>query len=144
MPSLVGFPGGTSGKEQTCQCRRLKRCRFDSRVGKIPWRRKWQPTTVFLPEKSHGQKSLGECSPQICRVRHDWSDLALSHTPSLVGTENTVFFTVWGLTEHRGHLVLLTIKQYLLTANPLKTKKWFGTGIVLGAWVFRVMCAQSH
>ena len=52
------FPGGASGKEPTCQCRRQKRCRFNSWVGKIPWRRKWQPTPVFLPEKSDGQRSL--------------------------------------------------------------------------------------
>ena len=39
------FPGGTSGKESTCQCRR---CRFNLWVGKISWRRKWQPTPVFL------------------------------------------------------------------------------------------------
>ena len=31
--------------------------------GKIPWRRKWQPTPVFLPEESHGQRSLGGYSP---------------------------------------------------------------------------------
>jgi len=31
---------------------------FNSSVGKIPWRRKWQPTPVFLPRESHGQKSL--------------------------------------------------------------------------------------
>ena len=40
-------PGGTSGKESPCQC---KRCRFDPWVGKTPWRRKWQPPLVFLPE----------------------------------------------------------------------------------------------
>ena len=34
-----GFPGGASGKEPVCQCRRHKRCRFNSWVGKIPWRR---------------------------------------------------------------------------------------------------------
>ena len=46
------------GKEPTCQCRRHKRHRFDPWVGKIPWRRKWHPTSVFLPGKSHGQRSL--------------------------------------------------------------------------------------
>ena len=46
----MGFPGGTSDKELTCQCRRHKRCRFDPWVGKIPWRRAWQPTPVFLPD----------------------------------------------------------------------------------------------
>ena len=35
-----------------------KRCKFDPWVRKIPWRRKWQPTPVFLPGKSHGQRSL--------------------------------------------------------------------------------------
>ena len=55
---LEGFPGGTSGKEPTCQCRRFKRREFDPWVGKLPWRREWQPTPVFLPGESHGQKSL--------------------------------------------------------------------------------------
>ena len=45
----LGFPVGTSGEEPTCQCRRCKRRRFDPWVGKIPWRRAWQPTPVFLP-----------------------------------------------------------------------------------------------
>ena len=45
-------------KESTCQCWRLRRFEFDPWVRKIPWRRKWQPTPVFLSEKSHGQTSL--------------------------------------------------------------------------------------
>ena len=45
------------------------RYRFDSWVGKIPWRRAWsgQPTPVFLPGKSHGQRSLEGYRPQGCR-----------------------------------------------------------------------------
>ena len=54
----MGFPGGASGKEPTCQCRRHKRCRFDPWVRKIPWMRAWQPTPVFLPEESLGQRNL--------------------------------------------------------------------------------------
>ena len=53
-----GFPGGTGGKEPTCQCRRLKRHRFDPWIEKIPWRRAWQSTPVSLPGKYHEQKSL--------------------------------------------------------------------------------------
>ena len=49
---LLGFPSGTSGKEPNYQCRRCKRCVFDPWVGKIPWRRAWQPTPVFLPGES--------------------------------------------------------------------------------------------
>ena len=42
------------GKESACHCKRRKRCRFDPWVGKILWRRAWQPITVFLPGKYHG------------------------------------------------------------------------------------------
>ena len=54
------FPGGSDGKSICLQCRRPG---FDPWVGKIPWRRKWQPTPVLLPGKSHGQRSLAGCSP---------------------------------------------------------------------------------
>ena len=60
----MGFPGGTSGKELTCQCRRCKRCGVDPWVGKIPWRRAWHSTPVFLPGKPHGQRILVGYSPQ--------------------------------------------------------------------------------
>ena len=52
------FPGGASGKESSCKCRRYKRRGFHPCVRKIPWRRKWHPTPVFLPGKFHGQRSL--------------------------------------------------------------------------------------
>ena len=54
----MGSPGGTSGKEPACQCRTCKRHGFDPWVRKIPWRRAWQPTPVFLPKESHGLRSL--------------------------------------------------------------------------------------
>ena len=47
-----------SGKEFAWQCRRHRRCRFDPCTRKIPWRRKWQLTPVFLPGKLHGQRIL--------------------------------------------------------------------------------------
>ena len=59
----MGFPRWLSGKETTCQCRRCKRSGFYPWVGKISWSRKWQPTSVLLPGKSHGRRSLGGCSP---------------------------------------------------------------------------------
>ena len=52
---LKGFPGGSVVKKSACQCRR---CVFNPWVGKILWRRIWQPTPVFLPGKSHRQRSL--------------------------------------------------------------------------------------
>ena len=59
----MGFPGGSS----TCQRRRWRRHGFSPWVGKIPWRRKWQPTPVFLSGKSHGQRSLVGYSPWGCQ-----------------------------------------------------------------------------
>ena len=60
----MGFPGGVHGEEPACQCRDAKRRVFDPWVGKIPWRRKWQPTPVFFPGESHGQRSLVGYSPR--------------------------------------------------------------------------------
>ena len=64
---IHGLPWWFSGKE-------WRRLRFDPWVRKMPWRRAWQPTPVFVPGESHGQRSL-----QGHRVKHDWSDLARIH-----------------------------------------------------------------
>ena len=63
---LGGFPDGVSGKEPVCQWRRHKTREFDPWLGKIPWRRAQQPTPVFLPGDSHGQRSLEGYSLQGC------------------------------------------------------------------------------
>ena len=51
----------------------LRRCGFDSWVGKIPWRMEWQLTPVFLLGESHGQRTMAGYSPWGCWVRHDWT-----------------------------------------------------------------------
>ena len=61
--TCVGFSGGANDKEAICQCRWCKRLRFYSWVGKIPWRRAWQPSPGFLPGESYGQRSLVGYSP---------------------------------------------------------------------------------
>ena len=58
LTGSMGFPGGASGKDPICQCRRHKRCGFNPWVTKVPWRRAWQPTPVFFLGEPHGQKSL--------------------------------------------------------------------------------------
>ena len=64
-----GLPRLFSCEESVCQCRKWRYCPL---VGKIPCRRKWQPSPVFLPGESHGQKSLAGCSPWgHKRARHD-------------------------------------------------------------------------
>ena len=54
IPELTFF------KEPACQCRRHERCGFTPCDGKIPWRKKGQPTPVFLPGESHRRRSLAD------------------------------------------------------------------------------------
>ena len=68
---LSGLPRSRSGKESACQ---FRSCRFDPWVGKIPWRRKWQPSPIFLPGKSLGQRSLVDYS--LWGHRKSWTWLS--------------------------------------------------------------------
>ena len=60
---LEWLPRWFSGKKSACQYRRCRRCDFNSWIRNVPWSRKWQPTSIFLPGKSHGQRILEGCSP---------------------------------------------------------------------------------
>ena len=74
-PSIFGGHGTggllrwLSSKDPTCRCRRHG---FDPWVGKTPRKRKWQPTLVFLSEKSHGQRNRQASVHGVERVRHKW------------------------------------------------------------------------
>ena len=99
--TYMGFPGGTSGEEPTCQCRRHRRLGFNPWVAKIPWRRKRQSTSVLLRGQSHVQRSLTGYSPwgqrksDITEQEHEWHRIT---------TEN----------EHFVFLVLLKLPIYIL------------------------------
>ena len=67
FPHFLRIPRWCSGKESTLQCRRCKRCEFDPWVEKIPSSGKCQLTPVFLPRKSHGQRSLTGYNPWGCK-----------------------------------------------------------------------------
>ena len=73
----MGLPQWFSGKESTCDAGDV----FDHWVGKIPWKRAWQPTPGFLPGGSHGQRSLVGYSPVGCQDL-DLSE-ATEHTPNV-------------------------------------------------------------
>ena len=67
------LPKWLSGKEAACQCRRCKRHGFDPWIGKIPWRRKWQLTPVWIipwTEEPGGLQSIGQQW-----VGHDWAGM---------------------------------------------------------------------
>ena len=82
----MDFLGGARGKEPVCQCRRCKICigpGFNPWVRKTPWRRAWQPTPVFLPGESHGQKNL---QGTVYRVQKSQTQLKQLRTHRLVHT----------------------------------------------------------
>ena len=110
-------PGGTSGKEPASQCRRHKRCGFDPWVGKIPWRRAWQPTPVFLPAEFHGQWSSAGYS--------QWG-----HKESDTTERLTLWLSEWNVINlylfKKPHchvfLIRLLITSQLHQCDPLRSK----------------------
>ena len=132
-----GFPGGSSGKESACSAGDSNRIGFSPWVGKILWRRKWQPTPVCLPGESHGQRSLVGYIPWGCKE----SDMieATQHTqntqnqeqkgqwlPETGGGENEVLlFSGYNFQFCRMRrvleidMVVMIIKQMHLTTTEL-------------------------
>ena len=76
------FPGSSDGKESACNAGYLGR--KDSWVGKIPWRRAWQPTPVFLLGEFHGQRSLAGYSPWSRKDSDTTGQLTVSLSLSLL------------------------------------------------------------
>jgi len=115
-----------SGKESTCQFRRRG---FNRWVRKIPWRRKWQPTPVFLPGKSHGQRNLAGYSPwghkELDTI--EWLSMQITscfsnEQVSTSGPKNHVqgmaVISRWSVTP-----------DFLLQLRLEKLRSWWGLGV---------------
>ena len=94
-----------------------------------PWRRKWQPTPVFFPVKSHGQRSLAGYSPWGCRVRHTL--VTKQHLRSLKLWNSfameIMFSYHLNLGQHSHFLIFLYVSKYGLSACSMP-------GTVLSLW----------
>ena len=105
-------------KEPACQCRICKRLGFNPWVGKIPWRRAWQPTPGFLARESHGQRSLVAI---VDRVTKGWTrlhQLSMQTSPTLAGPS---LFSA-----------LKTFSVGTITVLRVSTSPWFS---ILAAWL---------
>ena len=115
----MGFSGGANGKESACQWRGCKTRRFDHWVGKTAWRRAWQPTPVFLPGESHGQRSLAGYSPGAAK-----SQIRLKGLDTHMACVLHMQSTVCGLAFHLQLLPALTFKAenscFSLTTYEMK------------------------
>ena len=102
--------------KSTCQCRRGK---FDPCIGKITWRRKWQPIPVFLPGESNGQRSLA--GYRLWGLK-SWTQLSNQ-------TTITTTFRVWGSGIARPGKILPRFPGkyfYILALLALVTHSWAG------------------
>ena len=84
---LIFLPWWPNGKKIHLQCRRPG---FNPWVGKTPWRRAWQPTPVFLPGKSHGQRSWWATVHGVRKSQTRTSDKLFHFTPRSLWLSNPV------------------------------------------------------
>ena len=112
----------------------MQETRVDPWVGKIPSRRAWQPTPVFLPGKSHGQKNLAGYSPWghkeldiaeeantfTCRKRQPWwTDTACRCPAALAPSWKSLCFSPWSLVALSWGFVLNTLTSCFFTVSPI-------------------------
>ena len=103
LNSISLYTSGASGKESAYNTGDIMRRGFDPWVGKVPWRRKWQPTPVFSPGEWHGQKSLQSMGFQ--ESDHKWSDWACTHTWFCWALQIVCFSQIEGLWQPCTELV---------------------------------------
>ena len=119
------FLRDASGKGSTCQCMRCKRREFDPWVRKIPWKKKWQPTPVFLSGEFHGQRSLVGYS---LWGRKESNTTAHTHTRENIEPLPPAFLLLVSPIRRNGTFKILGISSGRILMNCLKKFKWcFGT-----------------
>ena len=96
IPNIQHYISVRCGKDSACQYSIHKRCGFDSRVGKNPWSRKWQPSPVFLPQKFHGQRSLSSVQ-SLSRVQLFATPCTAACQASLSNTNSQSLFTLMSI-----------------------------------------------
>ena len=116
--SQPGFPGGSAVKNLPANAGDARECGFIPWIGTISWRRNWQPTLVFLPGKSHGQRSLVGYNHGVIKSQtqlstwgciHTLSQLYLRHdlvvlSPGVTSL-SSIFFTSLKFTTRKTHLI---------------------------------------
>ena len=124
-------PGGSVVKNLPVNARRCRRCGFDPWVGKIPWRRPWQPILVFFSGESHGQKSLVDYSSQGCKeldmTEHACIYNTISHHHSHFSYSSTCLLINWKISPRSSDNTLMALPHLSSSSTPLaavSTRYW--------------------
>ena len=109
----MGLPRWCSGKESACQGRGCRKHGFNPWVRTILWRKKWQPTAVFLPKKLHGQRSLAG----YCPWGHKELDMTEHRHHYIAYTDGEKEKAAWGVLDGeepdaKKHLLLILQSGY--------------------------------
>ena len=104
----LGFPDGSMGKEWTCNAGETGNMGFDPWIRKIPWKRKWQLISVFLPEKPHGQRRLA-----------GYSSLGSKESTKWLSTE------AWSLFEELFFKILVFISEEPFIFYCFFSQRWY-------------------
>ena len=96
--------GGASVKKPACQCRRLRRCGFDHWIWKIPWRRAWQPISVFWPGESPWTEEPGGVQPM--GSQSDRTEVTLHACKN------------WNIVAVFKHILVVLILYHMLLLRP--------------------------
>ena len=139
---------------------RYKKHRFSPGVGKIPWRRAWQPTPVFLPGESHGQRSLAGYSPGVHKELHATEWLSTAHVGhnSRIQIWLTQWTSKWGKAVGTGllwspnsrcpaHVVINPLKLFIKNSHSLWYNSaliWLAHGFRSGTEVQKSRCCKTH
>ena len=113
------LPWYLSSKIICLKCRRYRRCRFDPWARKIPWRRGWQPTPVFLPKKFHGQRAWWAMAHGITKSQTWWKWLSSSSNDTRNNTMCAFLF--------RAYCAAIVLNYF----TPLKSEIIYDTGLLL-------------
>ena len=155
----TGLPRWPSSKESACQ---RKRCKFNPWIRKIPWRRKWQSTPVFLLGKCHGQRSLARYSPwghtesdtteQLSTHTHQGLNLSFMHSiaaEKAIKQHQKIQNTIEGLNKwkqidsHRWGAPISSREQVSqnesrkVSANPVKIARLFSASWQANSEIYR-------
>ena len=118
----------------------FRRHRLNPRVGKIPWRRTWQPTPVFLLGESHGQRCLVGYSPWGCKESDTTEQLSMHVHTHLRCSNSTPRYIPKRTEDRHSHKNLHTIVRSSIMCNNLK---WNRTSLMV-QWIGVHLPCRGH